>query len=225
MQRHRKMKTDILFNLRTYWESLRKGRVAPYRAELDPRKFEDALEHMFILEQLNPSQLRVRLAGMALCEMMGMEVRGMPPEAFMEAAHRAQFTQHINAVLSDPSVVELDLKGTGTDGKETEAQMLLLPLRSDFGEVTRVLGCIVTKDRAMKAPVNFSISGVRSRAIRADGTTEAVGDVMPGFSEDQPTYSPPVTGSKPVLRSVEGNPGAERSTPRRGHLRVVSSKD
>ena len=71
------MKQDALHNLRTYWEKLRAGRVAPYRAELDPRAFEDVLENMFILEQLNPSQIRVRLAGMSLCEMMGMEVRGL----------------------------------------------------------------------------------------------------------------------------------------------------
>ena len=36
------MKIDALNDLRTYWETLRDGRVAPYRAELDPREFEDA---------------------------------------------------------------------------------------------------------------------------------------------------------------------------------------
>lgn len=222
MLRHQNMKSDMLSNLRTYWESLRKGRIAPYRAELDPRKFEDALEHMFILEQLNPSQLRVRLAGMALCEMMGMEVRGMPPEAFMDAANRAAFTAHINSVLSTPAVVELEVLGRGKDGQETRGKMLLMPLRSDFGEVTRVLGCVVTEEKITSAPANFAITGVRMVAIQEDTDTAPL-EAVPGFAEEQDPYA--ATPAAPMLRTIVGNPEAERSDKKRGHLRIVSSKD
>jgi len=82
---------DGLSLIRSYWERLRAGRVAPYRSELDPRQFDAVLENVFILEQLNPQQLRVRLAGLRLCELMGLEVRGMPPEAMIEASDRAMF--------------------------------------------------------------------------------------------------------------------------------------
>lgn len=217
------MKTDILQNLRSYWDSLRDGRLAPYRAELDPRKFEDALENMFILEQLNPTQLRVRLAGMTLCEMMGMEVRGMPPEAFMAADDRADFTKHLNTVLNTPSIVELDLVATGSDGVSTKAKMLLLPLRSDFGEVTRVLGCVLTEEDIKTAPVHFSIESVSCVNITADGTTEAKA-AMPGFAENA---APFVRGdSGPALRAVAGSPNQVTTTePRRGHLRIVSDND
>ena len=224
MKRSRAMNTDILFNLRTYWERLRKGRIAPYRAELDPRQFEDALEYMFILEQLNPSQLRVRLAGMALCEMMGMEVRGMPPEAFMSADHRSAFSSHISAVLTGPSVVELDLKATAHDGQTTTGQMLLLPLRSDFGEVTRVLGCVLTAERITRAPVNFSITGARGVAIRRDGSTQTQAPAVPGFAEEQQAVEPRQSDA-PDLRAVEGNPGVLRTAPRRGHLKIVRDEE
>ena len=69
----------MLSSLKTYWERLRAGRIAPYRAEIDPRQFESALENMFIVEKLAPDNMRIRLAGMKICEMMGMEVRGMQP--------------------------------------------------------------------------------------------------------------------------------------------------
>ena len=50
----------MLSSLKTYWERLRAGRIAPYRAEIDPRQFEPALENMFIVEKLAPDNLRIR---------------------------------------------------------------------------------------------------------------------------------------------------------------------
>ena len=38
-----------------------------------------ALENMFIVEKLAADNMRIRLAGMKICEMMGMEVHGMQP--------------------------------------------------------------------------------------------------------------------------------------------------
>lgn len=219
------MKTDALENLRRYWEKLRKGRIAPYRAELDPRAFEDALENMFILEQLNPSQIRVRLAGMTLCEMMGMEVRGMPPEAIMAAPHRSGFSEHLHSVLNDPAIVELDLVTSGLDGRDVDARMLLLPLRSDFGEVTRVLGCVVTSTPEVRVPVNFSIVGQRTERVVADGAP-AAGSAMaalPGFGE-APAHFARGDGTGldgPALRSVSDNPEVQPTARRRGHLKVV----
>ncbi|WP_157966355.1 PAS domain-containing protein [Oceanibium sediminis] len=218
------MKTDALVKLRDYWESLRNGRVAPYRAELDPRRFEDVLEHMFILEQLNPDQIRVRLAGMRLCEMMGMEVRGMPPEAFVTSDHRRLFTQHLASVLTTPSVVELDLRTTDTFGKTMKAQMVLLPLRSDFGEITRIMGCIVSARGAMRTPVNFRIDSYRADPIVVtvdDSAGTAQGHGLPGFSEPAPQFAP--RNAPPPLRAVVDNADANARTPRRqGHLRIVS---
>jgi hypothetical protein len=213
------MKTQALVNLRTYWEELRKGRVAPFRAELDPRRFEDALEHMFILEQLSPTQVRTRLAGMALCEMMGMEVRGMPPEAFISAGDRAGFTELLQAVLSTPSVMELDLAAEDTMGNPVAAQMLLLPLRSDFGEVTRILGCVVTEKQNIKSPVNFAVISHRETIVQTlveehrDPTPP-----MPGFTETRRVF---IGKDSPPLRAIDGD-GAETTAPRRGHLRLVS---
>lgn len=217
------MKTDVLQNLRRYWDTLRDGRLAPYRAELDPRKFEDALENMFILEQLNPTQLRVRLAGMTLCEMMGMEVRGMPPEAFMAADDREMFTTHLNTVLSKPSILELDLTATGSDGNTTTGKMLLLPLRSDFGEVTRVLGCVLTEEEVTAAPVHFTINNFVSTEINITGSTET-STALPGFAENAVPFRH--VEASPVLRTVAGEGDAtRRSKPRRGHLRIVSDDE
>lgn len=219
-----KMNTEALAKLRGYWESLRAGRIAPYRAELDPRRFEDVLEHMFILEQLNPDQVRVRLAGMGLCEMMGMEVRGMPPEAFVAAEHRAAFTAHLSSVLTGPAVVELDLATSDTFGKPLAAQMLLLPLRSDFGEITRIMGCVVCDRGSVRTPANFTVTAHRIDAIHVTAEDQAhsgPGAAMPGFAEPAPVFAG--KAGQPPLRAVVDNAAAGTRTPRRqGHLRVVS---
>ncbi|MCB2111761.1 MAG: PAS domain-containing protein, partial [Rhodobacteraceae bacterium] len=62
--------------VRAYWEALRAGREVPYRSEIDPRGIESALEHTFVLERIAPRIARFRLAGVHLCDLMGMEVRG-----------------------------------------------------------------------------------------------------------------------------------------------------
>ena len=100
----------MLSSLKTYWERLRAGRIAPYRAEIDPRQFESALENMFIVEKLAPDNMRIRLAGMKICEMMGMEVRGMQPGFLIDEPDRDRFDRLLNVVMAEPAVVELQAR-------------------------------------------------------------------------------------------------------------------
>ena len=146
---------------------------------------------MFILEQLNPNQVRVRLAGMALCELMGMEVRGMPPEAFIGADDREEFGRQVQTVLTGPAIVELDLMAADISDTGIRGQMLMLPLRSDFGEVTRILGCVLTERKAIRTPVAFSIVAHRTSMVHGpdpDGSA----DGLPGFSEPPAAFGAPI---------------------------------
>ena len=61
--------------------------------------------------------MRVRLAGMQICEMMGMEVRGMEPMALFEEADRVRFERLINVVMNEPAVVELRLRHRTAPGR------------------------------------------------------------------------------------------------------------
>jgi hypothetical protein len=226
------MNTAILNDLRAYWEKLRGDRIAPYRAELDPRSFEAALEHMFILERLNPTQVRIRLAGMRICEIMGMEVRGMPPEALIDPDHRQSLTDLLDSVFNTPAIAEIDLEMHDPSGIASDARMLILPLRSDFGEMTRAIGCLVTGPHTGRSPVAFSI--VDKRVLRIRAAADASGEAMPGFEDEKVPFRP--AEPRPQLRAVPGTPGSEdrrkQSSPvendrrsgtdrRRDHLRVV----
>ncbi|MEM6466661.1 MAG: PAS domain-containing protein [Pseudomonadota bacterium] len=211
---------DGLSLIRSYWERLRAGRVAPYRSELDPRQFDAVLENVFILEQLNPQQLRVRLAGLRLCELMGLEVRGMPPEAMIEASDRAMFVELLSDVLKGPFVGELDLLVNDTAGRALNSEMVLLPMRSDFGEVTRILGCVTIPDGLSYPPVSFSIAEQRLVPVKVTDTQSKEPELA-GFAEEVKPFKRKPSSQPPKLRSVAGNPDALGPRGDGTHLRVI----
>ncbi len=211
----------MLSTLKSYWERLRAGRIAPYRAEIDPRQFESALENMFIVERLAPDNMRIRLAGMKICEMMGMEVRGMQPGFLIDEPDRLRFERLLNVVMAEPSVVELKLSAEGRSGRY-RATMLLMPLRSDFGEINRVLGCTSGQGEMFAAPLAFRIEDVAVTPIEPSAGAEAR-QALPGFAEEAAGFDPGPAG--PRLRAIEGNPNAP-AKPRAGFrkFRVIDGK-
>jgi hypothetical protein len=192
----------VLSSLRTYWERLRAGRIAPYRAEIDPRQFEGALENMFIVERVSSDNLRIRLAGMKVCEMMGMEVRGMEPGLFVDAVDRLRFDRLLGVVMAEPAVVEISL----TAGGRQRAAMLLMPLRSDFGEINRVLGC-ACGPAEIGGPLVLRIDEATISPIEQTGAVAEARQPLPGFAEDATAFAP-APAAAPLLRKIEGNPNA-----------------
>ncbi len=64
--------------VRAYWEAMRKPGHLPRRDDINPRGIASALEQVFLVEQIAPHHGRLRLAGMALSDLLGMDPRGMP---------------------------------------------------------------------------------------------------------------------------------------------------
>jgi hypothetical protein len=194
----------MLSSLKSYWERLRAGRIAPYRAEIDPRQFESALENMFIVEKLGPDNMRIRLAGLKICEMMGMEVRGLQPGLFMAEVDRVRFERVLNTVMNEPAIVELQLQAPNRSGIY-RATMLLMPLRSDFGEINRVLGCTSGEGDLYAPPLSFQIKDLAITPIEPQPNAEPK-KALPGFAEPTVGRFEPAGG--PKLRAIEGNPNA-----------------
>lgn len=211
----------MLSSLRTYWDRLRAGRIAPYRAEIDPRQFEQALENMFIVERLAPTNMRIRLAGMKICDMMGMEVRGMQPSFLIDEPDRTRFDRLLNVVMSEPAVVELTLSAPNRAGTYG-ASMLLMPLRSDFGDINRVIGCTSGDGEFFAPPLAFRIDEVAVSPVEpgpAPLPETPARTPMPGFAEPAPSFS-----GAPILRSIAGNPDAPLKPRGPTKLRVIEGK-
>ncbi|MCV6598419.1 MAG: PAS domain-containing protein [Mangrovicoccus sp.] len=142
-----------------YWEGLRAGRLVPRRSDVDPRGIDRALEHAFILERIAPGMARFRLAGMHLNDLMGMEVRGMPLTSFFSPQERRDVSELLEYVFEEPAKVRLRLTAERSIGKPSlEAELLLLPLKSDLGDISRVLGCFVASGEIGRTPRRFRVA-------------------------------------------------------------------
>jgi hypothetical protein len=202
--------------IEAYWEGLRMGRLVPLRSEIDPRGIERALEYTFILERIAPGLGRFRLSGMHLNDLLGMEVRGMPFTSFFTPAARNSVTDALELVFDGPQVAELTLaaeKGIGRPAMD--AKVILLPLRSDLGEVTRVLGGLVTDGPIGRSPRRFDVTDVQMKALERGHAPATVAEPAPvktpaeGFAEGQAPYTAPTEkgpdDKHPTLRLVVSN--------------------
>ncbi|MEX0301059.1 MAG: PAS domain-containing protein [Leisingera sp.] len=236
-----------------YWTALRRGDDVPSRSQIDPRGLENILSNTFILERIAPGIARFRLAGSVLNEMAGMEVRGMPITAFFTADARKQLSSAMEHMFDTPAIVELELQIEGPRLRTPrEARMLLLPLRSDLGDISRVLGVLVTdEDGAAGTSQRFSISSIEMRAVaKAAGAPEFkakpraakdegsdVNQPNPGFAETQARFKNErsildeakallerTRAGKPAEKAKSDKPASDKA---KGapHLRLVISRD
>lgn len=192
----------------SYWEGLRKGRIMPSRSDVDPRGIAGALEHAFILERVARGVARFRLAGMHLNDVMGMEVRGMPLTALILPESREEMAAATAAVFDEPAILRLTLTSdTGLGRSSMTARMVLLPLRSDLGDVSRALGCFVAEGKIGRAPRRFGISAQTRRTLI-------------GYGEPQPAEQ----RAGEAVAAPPARPGAPRPTGR-PHLVLVRNDE
>lgn len=195
--------------IEAYWEALRAGREMPKRAEIDPRGIESALAHAFILERVAPGVARMRIAGSHLNDVMGMEARGMPLTSFFERDARQRIATLLEEVFQTPATAQVMMKSDGSLGQPAlEARMLLLPLKSDLGDVSRILGCFVSLGEVGAAPRRFDLCDIKLQSLRTHPALNPPDrGLHAGFEERRRPYDP-----------VEADAGAEVRPP---YLRLV----
>ncbi|MGJ8617037.1 MAG: PAS domain-containing protein [Sulfitobacter sp.] len=201
-----------------YWEALRVGRLLPKRSQIDPRGIEQSLEYAFILERIAPGIARLRIAGNHLTELMGMEVRGMPVTALFAPNARRQIADGLEEVFQTPATATLRLTSPGGAGRAMlDARMILLPLKSDLGDVSRVLGCLVSHGEIGQAPRRFDVIEQKLRTV------------MPGLGNPQIDH-PIAPGQKPEFQtsgfSAPKAPFGKKDTkPRPPYLRLIKTDE
>ncbi|OCX62278.1 PAS domain-containing protein [Thioclava sp. SK-1] len=214
---------QICAEMRAYWEALRMGRQVPARSDIDPRGIERALEYAFIIERVAPGMGRFRLAGMHLNDLMGMEVRGMPLTAMFAPKGRKKVAEATEAAFQNPAIVELDLVAeTGIGKPPLKGKLLILPLKSDLGDISRALGCFVAEGASMgRTPRRFEVAAARIMPIETGKPTQTKEPVRPaqlGFAEDAPTFAaPPRRPAAPIA------PTQDTPEERRAMFRIVTN--
>ncbi|WP_272004410.1 PAS domain-containing protein [Roseovarius sp. ZX-A-9] len=193
-----------------YWQQLRVNGRVPRRADIDPRGIEPLLSNAFIVERIAPGLARLRVAGVHLSDLLGMEVRGMPISAFFNAGHRDALARHLVQVFDSPATMNLSLRSEGGHGEAAlTGTMLLLPLTSDLGDISRALGCLVTNGTALRPPRRFEITGSQIVPLDVTGpapTAGAVPKAARGFAETKAPFTPKSRSERPYLRLVHSQP-------------------
>ncbi len=239
-----------------YWTALRRGDDIPSRAQVDPRGLENILSQTFIVERIAPGIARFRLAGQKVNEMAGMEVRGMPLSAFFTPDARKELSAAMEHMFEAPAIIELSLQTEATRQKGArDAHILLLPLRSDLGDVSRALGVFVSEGNDTGSSQRFSIKNIEMRAVTtgalerpefkakdrkpADVAKPVINAPNPGFEETQTRFrrEPSIMEeARALLNRHKTGDAAGTSTPkpvakdtskkaRGSHLRLVVNRD
>ncbi len=242
-ERDKNRRLAPLRNVESYWLGLCQDNQVPLRSQIDPRGMENALEYAFLMERIAPSMAKIRVAGSHLSDLMGMQIAGMPLSSLIAPSDRDRFGQAVTKLFGDPAIIKIDLKAEGGFGKpDLEGHMLLLPLRSDFGDMSRALGVFVSNGKIGRTPRRFTITNVAVKQAVSSGII----DRRPvKVTEPEPTperaFREPATpfrgmmskkatedaaksqGVPKVGKAIQGK--SSPPTIKRGHLRLVVSND
>ena len=222
-----------LRSLYNYWNALRAGRKTPLRSDIDPRDMDCDARNLFILENLGRGNIRFRLAGTAIVDAFGMELRGMNARAIMSTGSRESFTALITEALEDPGVGYARLRNAADESVVWEVS--LLPLRSDFGMIDRVIGCLHPlagrTSRRGQSLLRFRIEQMSVEPINATVRDIDLPTPLEGFAEPKQEFigaadQEPIDDA-PRFHTIAGgrvdasDENEERPAPTRGHLRLV----
>ena len=195
-----------LSSLRAYWEALRGDAPVPLRSQIDPRGIESALGIAFLAERVAPEVARFRVAGMRVNGLMGMEVRGMPISALLEPDSRDQFARTLRRVLDMPAIAEISVAGASGFGRpRLEGRMLLLPLRSEDGSISRLLGGLAMEGRIGATPRRLDVTGLQITPLIPGTEVQPDASPVPGFAEPAARFAPRPSGP-PKLRVIRNEP-------------------
>lgn len=171
---HRSEKTNaaeaearrVLQQMRGYWEAQREGVLPPKRSQIDPRGLEGALSGAFILERVAPGVARFRIAGSHLAELAGCDPRGMPMSVLFEPRGRSHLGDALEQVFNGPATLEMQLEAERGVGRPAlTAQVMILPLRNDWGKTDLAIGVVALIGEVGKRARRFHIARVTVTAL------------------------------------------------------------
>ena len=125
-----------------YWSRLRKGRDVPDQTDIDPRAIKRLLSYTFILDCENPGRPVYRLAGTALCERFGFELKGTGFLAHWEAQSGLSLSPLLRQALKLRQPVCLSSIAATADNGMVELETILTPVSFNGGEPKRFFGLV-----------------------------------------------------------------------------------
>ena len=125
-----------------YWSRLRAGRDVPDQTDIDPRSLKRFLSYTFILDCENPARPLYRLAGTALCERFGFELKGTSFLAHWEAQSSLSLSPLLKQSLKMRQPVCLSSIAATAENGMVELETVLTPVSFNGGEPRRFFGMV-----------------------------------------------------------------------------------
>ena len=138
----------------------------------------------------------------------------MPITAFFGTQSRPRVSEALEEVFQMPGQITLHLGAAASYGRPAlTGRMLLLPLKSDLGDVSRVLGCLVVLGEIGQTPRRFDLAqatrhsafgGVAKPVRHADPLQQPLLPRETGFAEPKASFTAAPSGDiPPYLRLVK----------------------
>ncbi|HEY4274340.1 MAG TPA: PAS domain-containing protein, partial [Rhizomicrobium sp.] len=125
-----------------YWSRLRAGRAVPDQIDIDPRAIKRLLSYTFILDCENPARPSYRLAGTALCERFGYELKGTGFLGHWEAQSSQSLASLLRQSLKLSQPICLSSIATTAENGMVELETILAPMTFQGSEPTRFFGMV-----------------------------------------------------------------------------------
>ena len=191
-----------------YWSRLRRGRDIPDQTDIDPRAIKRMLSHVFIVDATSPSRPLYRLAGTALCQRFGFELKGTGFLGHWEAQSGMTLGALMRQALKVKQPICISSIGATADAGMVEMETILVPVSFGGGGATRFIGMTqLLGDTSMLAGQPIAYQRIVSSEL---------------LREDEPlsTFDEPATPVIPPYPPVH-----TPAHPRAPHLRLVVNRD
>ena len=141
------MQHETSAQLYQYWNSVRNGRFAPDRFEIEPSSISPILPDVFILECPDNATYRFRLAGTRICTAMGRELRGVNLLDYWTGDEREAIETLLHNVAQDGAGAVINFNCSNAMGDVAKFELLALPLVHSGKKVNRMLGSLCVFDK------------------------------------------------------------------------------
>ena len=122
-----------------YWSRVRRVTGVPDQADIDPKALKRLLPHVFLLDSRADGAFTYRLAGTALCERFGMELRDQNFLAHWDRESRVLLATLLRQSLRTKTPLCLTSIGATDDCRMIEIETVLMPIAFGGHEPERFL--------------------------------------------------------------------------------------
>jgi len=136
---------DRFRRLVAYWLSARAGAVLPTTGAIDPSRFTDVLEQVWLCAvEENPRGFRYRVAGDHIRAAYSAPLIGRSLAEITSAAVVERVMQYFNRVVDIPAVLHIVGRIYSEETRPARGERIMLPFADpDTGRVSRILGATV----------------------------------------------------------------------------------